>query len=608
MSANIIESFFVSLGFEINTEKLEEFQQKAEALRASVLKLGAIATGAAVGIGTMVLKVAEGMDEVGDFADIVGLAAIEVDALGKVAATNDSSLEAMKSTLDGLSSIVGQAADGIPRATKMLSMFGLEARDAHGNVKDVTTVLGEVADKFRNMSAAEKIGMASRLGIDKTLIPLLSKGKENFIEMKNAAEAAIVAAFGSKEAYEKAIAQSDRITKAWYQAKMSLGIYTKLLSTKLFPIMEKVLNRYNDWIKNGKKSTNDAVATGLKSVAAALETVWDWCMRAVDGIQAVYDWMTQFKVVIWASVSAVGAMVAYQVGSFFLTFGKAVSAAATALWEFNIASAIPVILIGGIVIAMALLVDELVNYYEGNETIIGQLNNKFPGAIYGAWGALVALGGAFIALKWKAITSMLQTMAGLALYAATWVASHAWMAASTIALNWSILLIIAAIAAIVGAVWYLWKNWDKVTGYLGEAWETVKTEITDAFERVMAVFDEAKKKVMGFIDTVVNGIGKVGELLGLTNEANKVNMSIGANNSPSAQATANNSLNARGGVIGAAGSNTSNSSSVTNTTHVSGTTININSPDPAKAGEAVKNELAKMNKQTIRNGQTSVVG
>ena len=73
-----------------------------------------------------------------------------------------------------------------------------------------------------------------------------------------------------------------------------------------------------------------------------------------------------------------------------------------------------------------------------------------------------------------------------------------------------------------------------------------------------------------------------------------------------AQASANNSLNATGGVIGTAGSNTTNSSTVTQTTTISGTTIQINSPDPAKAGEAVRQELERMNKQAVRNGQTAV--
>ena len=83
-------------------------------------------------------------------------------------------------------------------------------------------------------------------------------------------------------------------------------------------------------------------------------------------------------------------------------------------------------------------------------------------------------------------------------------------------------------------------------------------------------------------------------------------MAVNSGGGSSAQSSGNNSLNTAGGVIGTAGSNVGNSSNVSNTTQISGTTINVNSPDPAKAGEAVKNELDRMNKQAVRNGQTAV--
>ena len=81
MAANIIESFFVSLGFEINTEKLDEFEQKLAAARGTVLAVGAVAATAAAGIGLFVSKVAEGIDELGDFADVEQ---VSVEALQEI--------------------------------------------------------------------------------------------------------------------------------------------------------------------------------------------------------------------------------------------------------------------------------------------------------------------------------------------------------------------------------------------------------------------------------------------------------------------------------------------------------------------------------------------
>jgi hypothetical protein len=170
---------------------------------------------------------------------------------------------------------------------------------------------------------------------------------------------------------------------------------------------------------------------------------------------------------------------------------------------------------------------------------------------------------------------------------------------------WPILLIIGAIAAVVGGIWYLWENWETVTKLLGDAWKVVTDTVGEAFAGAMGIIDQVKAKVMGFIDMVMGAIGKVGQLLGLTDDASKVKVAVSVGGG-AAQASANNSLNATGGVIGMAGSNTTNSSTVTQTTTITGTTIQINSPDPAKAGEAVRQELDRMNKQATRNGQSAV--
>ena len=62
--------------------------------------------------------------------------------------------------------------------------------------------------------------------------------------------------------------------------------------------------------------------------------------------------------------------------------------AAKALFMFNGATIIPVAIIGALVIAVALLVDELVNFYEGNDSLIGQLSKDYPYALQIAQGAL----------------------------------------------------------------------------------------------------------------------------------------------------------------------------------------------------------------------------
>jgi len=608
MSAQALQEFFVSLGFEIDTAKINEFEQQTARLREGVLKVGTIMTGAAAGVGAMVLSVAEGMDDVGDFADIVGMSAREVDALGKVAKQNDSSMDAMKSTLQGLAQVTGEAAMGIGRGAMIFEKLGFSAKDAEGKTKGASDMLGEIADRMKDMSESDRLALASKLHIDPSLIPLLSKGSQAFKELKENAEAA-------NPLTEEQYKQADVIVKLWGKATASATGYTKLLAVKLFPVMKSILTTYNDWVSSVKKGGGGQIADAFKMASAFAETLWDWIERVARGVKSAFFNLKEFKVVTWAAGAAVAALIAYQAGVFFTKLGGAVMTAARALFTFNASAALPVILVGALVIVIGLLVDELVNFYEGNQTIIGQLNEKYPGAIYGAWAALSLLIGGFVVLKWQAISAVASTIASVAALAAGWIASFASMAVATIAATWPILLIIAAIAAVVGAVWYLWENWGTVVALLGKAWETVKTTLSDAFENVMSVFDAAKQKVMGFVDSVVGAIGKVGQLFGLSGENVDVNINKTAQAAAQAPALSGGnpasnptfllgSLNAPGGVIGRAESS-ANNSTLTQTTTISAP-ITINNPDPVKAGEQAQRHLERMNKQAIRNGQSAV--
>lgn len=617
--SGVIDSLFVKLGFQMDTQGIEQFQAKAASLRSTILAVGALATVAACALGAMVLKVAQGMDDVGDFADIVGMTAREVAALGKVASMNDSSMEAMKSTIQGLSNVIGQAALGVGRGAIIFEKLGFSAKDSTGKVKGAYDMLGEVADRMKGMTAGEKLALASKLGIDASLIPLLSKGSAAFRQLKEDAEAA-------NPLTEEQYKQADTIVKLWNKAVAGAGIFTKILAAKLFPVMERVLTYWNDLFKAGKKATGGLMSAGIDLFVASLVTLWDWMGRIVDAVKGVFNWVTQFKIVSWAAGAAIAVLIAYQAGVFFMTLASAVAAAATALFTFNAAAILPVALIGGIVIAIALLVDELVNFYEGNDSVIGQLSKDYPYAVYIAEAALGLITAALLALKWQAITTVASMLASVATLAAGWVVSFASMAVATIAATWPLLLIIAAIVAVGVAIYLLWDNWKEVTEFLNTAWTTftdlLQTKVKAALDYVTGLFDQAKNKVMGYIDAVADAIKKAGEFLGLSNGSVNVNGNLTAQAAPTnlaasvAQSPAMNGNpmgDATGipamqsGVLGkAAGGNSSNSTTTTTSTTISGTVVNINSNDPAKAGESVRQALQDQTKRSIRNNQSAV--
>lgn len=692
MSANIIESFFVSLGFEVNTEKIDEFKKKAEELRESAVTLGSIFTSAAGGIALLVQGVASSMGDLASFAELNDVSAKSVAALGKIATENDGSLDGMKSTIQSLNKTIGEAALGIGRGAMTFEKLGLKAKDANGKVKTVDDLLGEVADKMQGLSRQEQIGMAEKLGIDPQFVKVLEKGSENLAKLREEAE--LLNPFTEAD-YQLA----DQVDKLFLKAKGTLGTFTKMLGVSLLPTVKEVLQNYLEWFKASRKATSDVFVRALKLMAGAVGTVWDWVVRLVHGLKNAYDWLTQFKTITYLAAGALAAFVSVKTYDLVLQIGAAIRMLTLRMATFNATAMILPAIIGAVILALGLLIDDYVNWKEGNDSVIGGLVEQFP-ALLGIIKTIEDGVGSFIDFwlqQWDSLKGPLSSLAGAIWNLVTTVVGALWPVVKMVFTGWAYILaavipIVAtliewiagflvgairfvvdaltwvvqaattvfqgvvavvqfAIDAIVAYFTWWWQTtvqiYQFIVGIIGQVVDAVMGGVKGAVDWVMGILDSAQQKVMGFISTVTGAIGKVGELLGLTSSAKDVKVEVSKSpqavaQSPAAQeqpaamsarqgqmtpiaqavaqspamqnAPADSStptptapaLQQQGGVMGRASNTTTNSTTVTQTTQVTGTTIQISSPDPAKAGEAVRQELDKMNKQTTRNGQSAV--
>ena len=605
MAANIIESFFVSLGFEVNTEKIEEFKKKTEELRESATTIGSLFTGAAAGIGLLVQGVAASMGDIASFAELNDVSARSVAALGKIAAENDGSLEGMKSTIQSLNKTIGEAAIGIGRGAMTFEKLGLNAKFADGRVKTVDDLLAEVADKMQGLSRQEQIAMAEKLGIDPQFVKVLEKGSANLAKLREEAE--LLNPF-TEEDYQLA----DQVDKLFLKAKATLGTFTKMLGVSLLPTVKEVLQNYLEWFKASRKATSDVFIRALQLTAGAIGTVWDWVVRLVGGLKSAYDWLTQFKIVTYLAAGALVAFVSVKTYDFVLQLGAAIRMLTLRMATFNATALIIPAIIGAIILALGLLIDDYVNWKEGNDSVIGGLVEQFPWLLEVIQGIEKAVGALidFWLEQWDTLKGPLSDLGASIWRLVSTLAELLWPVVKMIFTGWAYIMaaVIPIVATLIG--WIAEALVGAIVAvieagaWLANAFTAVFNGIKAGIDFVIDVFETAKQKVMGFIDMVMGAIGKVGQLLGLTDDASKVKVAVSSGGA--AQASANNSLNAAGGVIGSAGSNTSNTSTVTQTTQITGTTIQINSPDPAKAGEAVRQELDRMNKQATRNGQSAV--
>lgn len=177
MSAPIKE-FLVGIGFEVDDKGLNNFQAKvADFAKRATLIVGGVTAGFWA-LSKAIGGTADKFNALGDLSGRVGANAVALEKLNYVAANSASSAQAVATSLENLAARAGEAKLGVGRGALIFEAFGLSATDANGNVKETTALLADVGALMKDLSHAEQLGIANKLGIDKTLIQTITQGSD----------------------------------------------------------------------------------------------------------------------------------------------------------------------------------------------------------------------------------------------------------------------------------------------------------------------------------------------------------------------------------------------------------------------------------------------
>ena len=104
MADTVIENLITKLSFEFDEDKLEEFQDGVEKAAKGLVAVVAAATAAATAIFAFTKSMADSNDELGKFAQRVGIDVQALQELGFVAELNGGSIDSMNNSLAAVSS------------------------------------------------------------------------------------------------------------------------------------------------------------------------------------------------------------------------------------------------------------------------------------------------------------------------------------------------------------------------------------------------------------------------------------------------------------------------------------------------------------------------
>lgn len=226
---------------------------------------GVIAAGS---VAMAIQRTADKFNDLGDVVSRVGNTTVEdLDRLGYVADLTGSDAMTATASFENLSQTIGEAAQGIGRGAVVFQKLGLSAKDAQGNVKTTTQVLDEVKEKIKDLSKSEQSAYIQRLGLDKTLIGMLTSDTTEIVDQYNKRSKAL--GINVDEAAELGAKYNDalKITKRGFEDVITAFVLRVLPAiTNAIEHVSKLIDNNADLIKSYVEPIATAVRIGADLV------------------------------------------------------------------------------------------------------------------------------------------------------------------------------------------------------------------------------------------------------------------------------------------------------------------------------------------------------
>ncbi len=375
---SVLDELLVALGYDYDETDLKKFKADVGRTADAVKAMVTVAAAGATALTALVVTSTRASDEQGKLSREVGDTVGVIDALEFALRRAGGSSGGMTSSLRNLGIRASEASRGVGSGVEAFGLLGMSVTDANGGLKSTSNLMLELSQRLGGLNQAKQLELADKLGVGGS-IRLLQKGPVAIRELM--AEAT---ALGVTTEEDSAIAAEfqDGLTDLWQVFKQ----ITRTLTRELAPIMKRLIGTFVEWWKANKKILEQDLPGWLSKTASALKllsiagAIW----LAVALTRHITSLVTLFKNLTLSVLAANAAM--------FLT----------------------PMLIGLAVAAFALLIDDAKTFFEGGDSLMGDMIDKFPGlrdGVTGLGAGLAVVGDlvAMVADGWRIVADLIMT-------------------------------------------------------------------------------------------------------------------------------------------------------------------------------------------------------
>lgn len=311
-------------------------------LKLSVGLLAGAAAGLAAAAGGFFAWTTSVLDTIDPLAQLnreTGVAVESIQALGYAASVNGSSADALTGTFREMSKRLGEFVQtGGGPAKEIIEKLGISVKDAAGNVRGADDVFLGLSDTLQGLSRAEQANVLDKLGIDQSLIQLVSLSSDEVGKLTDRARSLGIV---TQEQADNAAAFNDSLTTL----KFGLSGIQNAVAVGFAPALTRLTERFIGFLEVNK----DLIQNGLTWLGEVLESTMGFIERMAPIVMI-----------------AAGAFIAWQLatGGLVAIMGVLLS---------------PVVLITAGIVALLLIVDDLIVAFNGGQSVIRDFFLEFLG-------------------------------------------------------------------------------------------------------------------------------------------------------------------------------------------------------------------------------------
>ncbi|WP_227136588.1 hypothetical protein [Kosakonia radicincitans] len=280
MNAEVIKSFLVSLGFQVDQKGATDFDRTLWTITDKAIKLGVAVEAAALSVVAFTTKIASGLDELYWASQRTGATVAGIQAIGYAASQTGSSASAARNSLESLARFIRTS----PGAEGFLNRLGVQTRDASGQMRSMESIFSGVGQRLSSMPYYRANQYASMLGIDENTLMAMRRGMGEFGAQYSATAKAI--GFNA----DAAAKSSNRFMTSMREFTMMAGMARDKIGSSLTDGLAGSLDRLRKQILDNFPAIERGIMAVIKGILWLSDVIGRAAMRLIQAAGQISDW------------------------------------------------------------------------------------------------------------------------------------------------------------------------------------------------------------------------------------------------------------------------------------------------------------------------------